>query len=243
MIRIKHFDEKIQIRTIYDHIISLALTADCLMPSISHGIYDSEIISLSKCIAYHDLCEALLGDIPQYTNLPKGRRQNARIEAERLLRKTETKKREFIANEFLSLFLENKDKENIEFVTNMLSKSKNRTTDFFTVLDKIDPIISIWRYIHCYRDSLNGKESEFLRRLKDFFENQNVLKVTEGYVRDPKIKKLILPLQNEKLALDYYHDPGVIQLLARKSGFNFETLKYLLEGIPIFHSQKIYNKK
>lgn len=55
-------------RSLYDHILSVAHSADCLFKSVDHGLFEKDIPDLSRCVAYHEINEVLLGDIPSYTN-------------------------------------------------------------------------------------------------------------------------------------------------------------------------------
>ena len=241
LIRLNSFDERIRIRTIYDHIIALSKSADILLNEITHHIKNAEIVDLAKCIVYHDLCEALLGDIPAYTNIPTKGKDN-RLTAERLLRRWDSKTLKETSNKFISLFLEVRERSNLEYTNKIIYGSANAIAKFFNLLDKTDPIISVWRYINYYRENENIDINKFILRLKDFFENQKVKEIASDYNEDKRIELLINNLMDRNLARKFFHDKNVLTEILSKSGFDKNTEK-LIYDVELFYSGKIYTTK
>lgn len=241
LIRLNNFDERIRIRTIYDHIITLSKSADIFLNEITHHIKNAEIVDLAKCIVYHDLCEALLGDIPAYTNLPTKGKDN-RLIAERLLRRWDSKIIKETSNKFLSLFLEVRERSNLEYTNKIIYGKANAIAKFFNLLDKTDPIISVWRYIDYYRENENIDINKFTLRLKDFFENQKVKEIASNYNEDKRIALLINNLMDRNLARKFFHDKNVLTDILSKSGFDKDAEK-LIYDVELFYSGKIYTTK
>ncbi|MFZ4411073.1 MAG: toll/interleukin-1 receptor domain-containing protein [Paracraurococcus sp.] len=85
-VRLVDFKPTLKPRSVYDHILSLAHIADCLLPHIETRLKASELGDLSLCIAYHELNEMVLGDIPSYTSLTNEKRNMIRVYAEERVR-------------------------------------------------------------------------------------------------------------------------------------------------------------
>ena len=150
--RLAGFTPQIRVRTIYDHILSVAHVADCLLPAIKHRLPEQEFALLSLCIAYHELNEVVLGDIPSYTSLASGK--TVRNNAEDRLRGVPPASREKIATDFVWLFLSEKHRVSTEAVGKILGDEKSEIFKVFKLLDKMDPIVAVWRYLHNYRGRL-----------------------------------------------------------------------------------------
>ncbi|MEL6654307.1 MAG: TIR domain-containing protein, partial [Bacteroidota bacterium] len=164
----------LKVRTVYDHILSMAHVADCLMPHFEHGLEDSDLIDLARCIAYHELNEVILGDIPTYTSLSARARSSARVYAEARLRTVEPKKRAQVVGDLIWMYLDEKHRKSLDRFHEICSRPKSKVYLVFKYLDKLDPIIGVWRYLHHYRGSLGDTPKEFNKKMKDFFENPDV---------------------------------------------------------------------
>jgi 5'-deoxynucleotidase YfbR-like HD superfamily hydrolase len=210
LVRLKKYEPKLIIRSIYDHILSVAYSADCLFPHINHGIKQQEISELARCIAFHELNEVILGDMPAYTNLSESKIRTTDLYAWKRLKDLDKKKREYVANEFISMFLGERERKSLQKVNEYFQQDGNPIADFMSILDKIDPIINIWRYLHQYRGKLDPGATNFLRKTKDFFDYPEVKEHAENYSRDHKIYNLVLILQDRDLAKSYYDDRKVI---------------------------------
>lgn len=231
LIRLSTFHPTIPVRSVYDHILSLAHTTDCLFPVINHGINPQEANELARCIVYHDLAEVLLGDVPAYTNITYSKRSRAHIVAESQFRKLPKGEPKRIASEFLGMFLDHRERECLKAAMRTLADLRHPVARFFQIVDKLDPIIAIWRYIHQFRGTLGSEAIEFLSRMKDFFDNPNVRDLPQGYREDPIIAELALLLQDRRLARFYYVRPDALPLHPPK--LNYELMSRLIEGRPL----------
>jgi 5'-deoxynucleotidase YfbR-like HD superfamily hydrolase len=227
-IRLDTYSPSLPVRSVYDHILSLSHSADHLFPIVQHGIRQQEKVDLARCIAYHDLPEVLLGDIPGYTNLTDAKRARARVFAERRLSELPSGEPERITSEFIGMFLDGRERNGLNAANQTLSDKASPVGRFFCVLDKIDPIIAVWRYLHYFRGKLDPNAMEFLKRMRDFFDNPRVKEIAKDYKEDRLIQDLALTLQDRQLARRYYSDQGAIP--ARQVGIGREALKGLIEG-------------
>jgi 5'-deoxynucleotidase YfbR-like HD superfamily hydrolase len=233
-IRLDNFRPPIRIRTVYDHLLSTAHTADCLLPKLELGVPPQDFAELARCIAFHELNEIVLGDLPSYTQLSDKSRKSTRNYAESRLRSVEPAKRERIANEFIWLFLGEKQRSSLETVMSVLDDTKSPRYIAFKLFDKIDPIVSTWRYLHHYRGKLGENARNFNRRMKDFYENPDVKNFVRDNKLDFKVSDLVSNLQDRSKSWEYYEDPnrlfGDESLFAIGSG----TVRSMIEGIDLF---------
>jgi 5'-deoxynucleotidase YfbR-like HD superfamily hydrolase len=203
LLRLEGFVPEIPIRSIFDHIMSVAHSADCLVSEMDSQISDRERVEVARCIAYHDLCEVVLGDIPQYTKLNRSKRNRARVGAEIRLSQLPAGEPERITNEFIAMFLHESERGSLKSVMDTL-KGKSPVKKFFLVLDKLDPIIAVWRYLDVFRGKLDSTIDEFLLRLRHFFENPTVKDVVRQNSCDVRLLELTDQLQNSVKARRYY---------------------------------------
>jgi 5'-deoxynucleotidase YfbR-like HD superfamily hydrolase len=233
-VRLDKFRPPLKIRSVYDHILSTAYTADCLLPHFKHSLRETDYSTLALCCAYHELNEVVLGDIPTYTSLSSNSRNRARILAEERLRSVNPAKRERIANDFISMFLGDRNRKAMEHVTSLLSDESNNVSVIFKLFDKIDPIIATWRYLHHYRGKLGSTPREFNKKMKDFYENPD----PKAYIRakhiDNSIYDLVANLQDRAKAWNYYVDAGSIFNQRRLFSIPEERVRELIEGIQLF---------
>lgn len=230
LVRLKTYEPKVRIRSIYDHILSVAYSADCLFPHITHGVEPHEMSELARCIAFHELNEVILGDMPSYTNLSQSKMRTADLYAWKRLKDFDKRDRERVANDFIAMFLGERERKSLQKVNQYFSDYDSPISQFIGVLDKIDPIINVWRYLHQYRGQLDDGADAFLRRMKDFFDYPEVKEVAKKYARDIKLHELVLILQDRDLAKLYYTNR---KSLANHSGlFSLpsEVLYELIEG-------------
>jgi 5'-deoxynucleotidase YfbR-like HD superfamily hydrolase len=234
-VRLENFKPAIRVRSVYDHMLSLAHSADCLLPIFEHSLKEHEYASLAQCIAYHELNEVVLGDIPTYTSLSSGSRHRARILAEERLRSVEPRKREDIANKFIWMFLGEKHRRALDYVSSILANDSTPISVIFKMFDKIDPIIATWRYLHYYRGKLGPNPSDFNRRMKDFYENPDVKAFITAKQIDRAILDLVANLQDRRKAWDYYEGPD--RVFDQKGIFTIpeKQVRELIEGFPLFH--------
>jgi 5'-deoxynucleotidase YfbR-like HD superfamily hydrolase len=161
---------------------------------------------LARCIAFHELNEVILGDMPAYTNLSQSKMNTADLYAWKRLKDISKREREHVANEFISMFLGERERKSLQKVNQYFSDDTSPISQLVNVLDKVDPIINVWRYLHHYRGQLDEDADAFLRRMKDFFDYPEVKEVTKKYNADRKMHELVLILQDRDLARLYYRD-------------------------------------
>jgi 5'-deoxynucleotidase YfbR-like HD superfamily hydrolase len=206
LVRLRTYEPKLKIRSLYDHILSMAYSADCLFPHINHGVEPHEKPELARCIAFHDLKEVILGDMPSYTNLSQSRMKSTELYAWNRLKYVPKEKRTRIACEFISMFLGERERKSYEKVNEYLSEENNPISQLVNVLDKIDPIINVWKYLHQFRGELDSGAHNFLMRMKDFFDYPEVKDIALNYRLDKKIYNLVVNLQDRDIARLYYKD-------------------------------------
>jgi len=242
LVRLESFSNKlkIKIRSIYDHTLSVAHFADYLLPEVNVGITEKEHTELARIIAFHEFNEVILGDIPSYTNLREKQRTSTLNHAERTLRLVDPKEREYIANKFIWMFLSEKQKLSLDAVLSHLSQTQSCLTIFFKILDKIDPIISVWRYLNYYRGKIENID-EFLKRLKDFFEYPDVKTSIINTQFNDYLSEFVKVLQNRNYAKQYYESSDFIDFKSDLFGFSSDVIKNIIESCPLFSDGNLVN--
>ncbi len=235
-IRLKAYEPKVKIRSIYDHILSVAHSADCLFSYVNHGIRQEEASEVARCIAFHELNEIILGDIPSYTNITYKNIKNTNLYAWKNLKEIDKPRREEIANEFISLFLGERERKSLQKVMEYFKDREHPISSFVFLLDKLDPIINVWRYLYTYKGKLDENANIFLHRLKDFFDYPDVKELARNYKRDPKIYDLVLILQDRELAKKYYNDNNAISVSLSSKSIPIEIFHELIEGKEIIYT-------
>jgi len=200
------------------------------LPIAETGIVKSKYTELARIIAYHEFNEIILGDIPSYTNINENRRASTANPAERILRTIPPEDRENIVNKFIWMFLSEKHKQSFDSVLLNLSQKSNLTI-FFNIIDKIDAIIAIWRYLHFYRGKIN-EISLFLKAVRDFFEYPALQKYAQ---HNEVFSELISVLQNRDYARGYYEKSDFFD--SEIEGLNRispSLIRKIIEGCPLF---------
>jgi 5'-deoxynucleotidase YfbR-like HD superfamily hydrolase len=185
--RIDRYQLNLPKRSILDHITSLAFQSEVYRKICNLDI-DTE--KLASFIAFHDIAEALMGDVPDFT--PR------RLAKKLYKTKLEKEDEEEIANTLIANAMD--EDLRVRFVTTIeqLKDTDHTLVKFFQMVDKTDPIIGVWRYIHLYKNQIDI--DIFLDAMSDFFTNPKVV----GYCTNEEIKSIIKFLQNKKNANDYY---------------------------------------
>ncbi len=236
-IRLKDYKELgIKTRSVYDHIISLARLADVLFElDNKHFVHEENITNLGRIITYHDINEILLGDIPNFTCI-EDKLQNR-------LHQIGSIEREKRANNFIWMFLNDQQRKSIETINFYLDNEQTHVMQFFTMLDKIDPIIAIWRYLYHYREILSPHCDKFIHSMDDFFANPKALKYRDNHEftdKFPYTKILLECLCNPDHAKEYVKNNKIS--LDNEEYYN--VFKYLIEQTPLFHedmhAEKLY---
>lgn len=227
LLRMEGMAFPIPIRSIYDHILSVAHSADCLLPVVDPGIYGQERVELARVIAYHDVCEVIIGDIPQYTKLNRSKRSRARVTAEIRLSQLPDGEPERITNEFIAMFLQDSERHSL-LTTMQVMAGESTVRQFAYALDKLDPILAVWRYIHFFRNEPSFHIKDFLARTRHFFENPRVRAVMQACNCDERMVGLVNQLQNPAKAEHYYRDASLLQ--GQLFAFPDDLVRQLIEG-------------
>ncbi len=69
------------------------------------------------------------------------------------LRDIDKRERERVANEFISMFMG--ERKFLQRVIKCFSDDNSPISQFVHILDKIDSIINVWRYLHQFRGQLD----------------------------------------------------------------------------------------
>lgn len=185
-LRFDQFGLRLPKRSVYDHIISLPPQAQFFLSASKVSLNVDLLISL---LLFHDLSEALIGDAPSFTS-PHLAKETYRSEEEK-------GRAENGANQRLLAALPHPLKAPFE---SFLTLSKNSPLyQFFHMVDKTDPIIAIWRYIHLYRGKIDDIDL-FLTAMEDFFLNPEV----QHCCIDEKASIVVKLLQTRDYAREYY---------------------------------------
>ncbi|WP_282129029.1 TIR domain-containing protein [Roseobacter litoralis] len=235
VLRLTGFKPEVRVRSVYDHIISLAHISDCFLPSIDDKLTSSDLRDLSLLIAYHDINEVILGDIPAYTSLSRSKRASIRVYAEQRLKTVPPEELERIANDFVWLYLSEQHRQAFRAVIEISQDKNSKIFKIFKAMDKIDPIVSVWRYLHHYRGKLGPEPKYFNTKMKDFYENPDVAGYFKDFEIDTKLVDTLAFLQDRTNAWDYYIDKD---FLLNTSGdflsIPSERLRSAIEDVPLF---------
>jgi 5'-deoxynucleotidase YfbR-like HD superfamily hydrolase len=219
LIRFKEHNLPLPPRSVLDHVYSLAHTADVLLPHIDHKLAASDVRRLANCITFHDLCEVLIDDYPAYTDTRR------LFDYERTA--DDLAQLENAANKLIRPWLGPKLLLDFDDSMSVLDDSNLALSRFLVLIDKIDPIIAIWRYLFQFRSKLDV--SAFLTATEDFFSNSHVRRVCElSAIDKERMCALIEFLQDPEHARRYYTEqrlPGTISGLDKRF-----PLKMLIEG-------------
>ena len=217
-VRLGKMPFEIPARSVYDHICSLFDIAMVFLPFFP-GISAEKV---SYFIAYHDVNEILLGDIPEHTTaFPSQYKKSWAI-----LKQTPKEECDRIANEFLSLFADLPQKKG--FRTLLTAPKKEKA--LFCALDVIDPILAVWRYCYHYRGRMDGVV--FVNGMKDFFTYPTLHRVINACpVSD--LRDLLLVLVNPQNAISYCEGTSIDEMCANPK--SCEVFKYLTEQVLLFH--------
>lgn len=207
---------EIKARTVFDHTASLSYSAAALLP------YEKDIDAevLSSLIVYHDVNEILIGDVPEYTKelpAPAGwhRMKLAGKEC-----------RESAANRFLWLYGD----ENHRRAFGQLGCA-SREKDFLKILDLIDPIIAVWRYMRVYNRLLKDRAQQYIETMSDFFTYSALSEYSHSCPYEPLAAALKI-LCSREAAFRYLRNSDFTDLA--DDGKVRALLVFLVEKTPLF---------
>jgi len=201
-LRINEYNLPIPVQSIYDHLLQLAVSYDVLAEELDLLIIGKK--QMAELIASHDLTELIIGDIPDYTN--KGK-QFKGVDGNI---KVQNKVAQAIITNALSSPLKDKYKQALS----LISQTETELSKTFFFIDKSEPIIAVWMYIHLFRDKIDI--NVFLKAMTDFFVNP----VEKKYSINDKTKEFINFFQNKENAKKYFDN----NLDTDKLSFNFKKL-------------------
>lgn len=233
-LRFKKNNIPLPARSVYDHIMSVAHTADLLWEPARHNLADSEMSDLAQMIAYHDVCEVLLGDLPAFTDMDTEMRNVA--ESISVVKYGTLPEgmgaAESITNDFIYLHLKSTARDSMQAAEFLFKNHESDIYKFFLVLDKIDPIISIWRYMYHYKTYIRSFTNDYLKVVKAFFMYPRVKQLCREYTNDNNFFKLISILQNETYAKKYIEDEFFWSnsAITGNMGFPASIVRQIIEG-------------
>ena len=209
----------IKVRTIYDHIHSIAHSAQLL---IENGFIECDHNVLAKLVVYHDLCEVLITDYPIHTS-------NYKVNSNSIMNAFEVEKsiREEYALNFMWLFANKEQKEAIELINKDCPEQK-----ILWLIDKIDPIINIWRYMYIYRDIINSLNEDFVLIMDDFFTNPKLDAIIENDEYN-YIAEIIKYLKNPQNARDYLKS-GILDEEGVLNDADKQLLSTLIKKVDLY---------
>lgn len=227
-------DTIIKPRSVFDHMMSLAYLADIIGPLTKEKRWnDSE---MAKLIAYHEIAEAIIGDIASHTVGEPVIKGPDRFK---------TSDREVIVNKFISLYADEKQQQSIGYLNNRIKptdrikptrKTKSELKeqmDYFKAFDHLDCLVAVWRYLSFYRSSCTQEQLlEFIDVMSDFFTNER-LKEEDMYINISVFKTIISVLADKAGAKRYAKGSSIEQLFGGEDSL-INAMTYLIENVPLF---------
>lgn len=174
-IRLTEFKDTLTVRTVFDHMLSLIRFARAMLDTLKKSDYDLD--TLSRLIAYHEICEVLIGDIPQFSTLKET--EYAYLDDERV-RGISKAEREIYTSNFIKIFANPNQRKSIDRLVWAMENPTDKTAKLFEFMDTIDPIICVWRYIRLYRD-----DRDYAFRLIDALTDYFIYPHTLDFKIDP----------------------------------------------------------
>ncbi|EKE28471.1 MAG: hypothetical protein ACD_3C00054G0011 [uncultured bacterium (gcode 4)] len=177
-------------RSVYDHLVSLWRNADILMDLTELKV---DIKALTDIIAFHDLAEAIIWDTPYFTTSDL---------AKDLHKSKEDKDLEEMKANMLILdtFEWELKKDFWAYLSSWINSETSNELLLFKYLDRLDPIINIWRYINIFRFEIDI--DHFLFAMDDFFINPHVVE----FSFNANTKLLVKFFQDKNNALRFHKD-------------------------------------
>lgn len=187
-IRLEKFNIDLPVQSVYDHSMSLAYNADILINEYKGEKIDPA--EMAYIFIFHDMSEIIMGDVPDFTDEE--------------LAGTEYKSKEgkVLAEQKANQIILKQLPHNLAKVfSRVINKSEeNGVYKFFQMLDKTEPIISVWRYINIYKKEMDI--DLFIKAMEDFFLNPNI----EKRAINSELKEMVKLLQSKDKAKQYYKE-------------------------------------
>lgn len=147
---------------------------------------------LASLIVFHDLAEALIGDVPEFTSI--------QLAASTYLSDKEKEEAEENANQLLLQALPTDLQQLFKITLSLTSEGNSQLYKFFHMVDKSDSIIAVWRYIFTFQEKINI--DHFVTVMSDFFHNPKPQQVCVN----SKTLALVQFLQNKEHAKNYHQN-------------------------------------
>lgn len=186
-VRIDHYNLGLPKQSLADHILTLSVLADTFKSVLCSDV-DSRVIG--EMAAFHDLAETIIGDVPDFTD--------KRLAGSNHMEADEKSRKEKWANDMLAGQLPGILRNDFTETMKRLGDTGSPEARFFMMLDKCEPIISVWRYIHIFHAKIEIEK--FLEAMDDFFVNPKV----KLSVISKDVERLITFLQDKDRAGRYY---------------------------------------
>jgi len=210
-VRIERFSLGLPKQSLRDHVTTIGHMGELFATSLAVRV-DPRLIA--EMVTFHDLAEVIMGDAPAFT-APELAGLTHRTKQDKAIaeRAANAQIIAVLAEPLRSRFIE---------VINLLDLGESDEAKFFYMLDKHEPIISIWRYLSLFSDRINI--DQFIEAMADFFDNPNV--VSTGINEDTH--KLAQFLQSKDMARRYYIEGPTVLRELQPSPFKPEQLQALL---------------
>ncbi len=222
-VRIKKYNLGIGVQSHFDHEIITAYYADLFMEILGLN-FDNQLLS-DLCV-FHDMSETIVGDVPQFTS---------RALAGSLYRTPKEKLRyERAASVLLIEGLPEKYVERYKQVHNLMfsdESSNSNLMKFFKMIDKFEPILSVWRYIYFNKELIEIES--FLYAMSDFFTNPNV----RPYSICSEMTTLVDFFQDKDNARKYYLEDFSTFEKDIPLGFR-PHFRRIIESVPIIYVEE-----
>ncbi len=157
-LRIDKFGLDLPKQSVYDHALTLAYNCDIYQKSLGIS-FDVQILA-NYCV-FHDLAEVIVGDVPRFTSKSLAKKH--------YLSAVQKRAAEIKANQIISENIDASLKAEFVESIHLLESEEEENTGIrklFWMLDKTEPILSMWRYIYNFHDQI--KIEEFLEAMTDF---------------------------------------------------------------------------
>ena len=198
-VRIKKFKLDLPVQSIYDHILSVAANVDCfiLMRNFKEERQKLDTRKLASFIAFHDLAETQIGDIPEFLS-----EELAEFNEKYKVDKKTKLEQEKLANDKILEIVPPRIKKSFEEVSSLTAEESDPQSihgKFIWFVDKTESIIAVWRYIFNHKEKIDIEV--FIEATAGFFDNPKVLK---NYSYSSETENFIKYMQNRENAKNYY---------------------------------------
>jgi len=177
-------------RSVYDHLLSLWRNVNIFKDFIDFEISEEKV---SNIIAFHDLAEAIMWDIPFFTSTELAKWLYKSKE-----HKDEEEKR--VNNLILNTFEWELKRDFSEYLSDCESWEFSNELKYFNYLDRIDPVLNIWKYLLIFKSKIDIEV--FLEAMNDFFINPNLV----NYTLNNDTLTVVKFLQNKDFAIDFFYN-------------------------------------